>query len=204
MSEVHLEILRMIQEGVISAEEGELLLDAVDGATESADGEGGEERAFAQAVAPKEPPEERLSGMPNWARRTWVYVLAGGFVLLALAGMVTAQLVQGGERLGWLALTTPLMILGALTVALAWWSRTARWLHVRVQDRGTQFTISLPLPLHLVAGLVRLVRPWLPDQWGDTAMDEMILSLAKTNGQDDVLAVEVTESEGEEVLVYIG
>jgi hypothetical protein len=204
MSEVQLEILRMVQEGIISAEEGEQLLDAVDGATESAGGEGDEERASTQAVAPKDLPEERLSGMPDWARRTWVYVLAGGFVLLALAGMVTAQLVQGGERLGWLACTTPLMILGALTVALAWWSRTARWLHVRVRDRGVRFTISLPLPLRLAAGLARLARPWIPDPWGDAAVDEMIFSLAESDALDDVLAVEVSEGEGEEVLVYIG
>jgi hypothetical protein len=87
-------------------------------------------------------------------------------------------------------------------VALAWWSRTARWLHVRIRDEGTRINFSLPLPLSPAAWLVRLARPWVP-QLRDTPVDELILSMAEME-DEGILALEVNEGEGEEVQVYFG
>ena len=93
------------------------------------------------------------------------------------------------------------MVFGGLVVALAWWSQSARWVHVRVRNQETRFRFSLPIPLRPIAWLARLARPWVP-QMQDYPVDELILGLADMQ-EEDILAVEVND-EGEEVQVYLG
>jgi len=199
MDESYLAILRMIEHGTISAKEGQMLLDALDAGSELETQLAHDTRRARAAMARESEP--RFSGPPAWAQGAWVYLLAGGVVLVGLAGMTTALLVGAGSRLGWLACTLPLMILGALVIALAWWSRHARWLHIRVRDQETRFRISLPLPLRPAAWLARLARPWVPHVQ-DIPIDEMILALAEME-DEEVLAVEVND-QGDEVQVYFG
>ncbi len=200
MDEAYLEILRMVESGTVSAEEGEMLLDALDAESEQVI------RTANEAVTGWDVTVDQVetwSPRPSaWAQQAWLIPLTGGVLLIGLAGMATALLVGGGSRLGWLACTLPLMLLGALVIALAWWSRTARWLHVRVRDHDTRFRISLPLPFRPVAWLARLVRPFVP-QMQDIPVDEMILALAEME-QEGMLAVEVNDEGGEEVQVYFG
>jgi len=92
-------------------------------------------------------------------------------------------------------------------MALAWGSRTARWLHVRVHqkegERPQNISISLPLPLHLIAWLLRNFGSYIPNL-DATGLDEVILALDKTSPEAP-LYVEVNEgSDGERVEVYIG
>jgi hypothetical protein len=217
MNEAYLKILKMIQDGVISAEEGEKLLDALGGKAWSGVVPVMTAPTFLPDGSSSKPPHNDIglgkgvlddgspvhqAGPPVWARRLWVYPLAGGVMIIGIAGMVTPLLVRDGSRLGWLACTLPLMIFGALVVALASWSRTARWLHVRIRDQETRFNFSLPLPLRPAAWLACWARPWFPPLRG-TPIDELILSLADMQ-QEDVLVVEVSEREDEEVLVYLG
>jgi len=199
MDESYLAILRMIEHGTISAKEGQMLLDALDAGSELETQLAHDTRRARAAMARESEP--RFSGPPAWAQGAWVYLLAGGVVLVGLAGMATALLVGAGSRLGWLACTLPLMILGALVIALAWWSRHARWLHIRVRDQETRFRISLPLPLRPAAWLACLARPWVP-YMQDIPIDEMILALAEME-DEEMLAVEVND-QGEEVQVYFG
>jgi hypothetical protein len=205
MSEATLEVLRMIEEGTITAEEGERLLAAMAG------GAGGEDQPKEVEAPPPpaspspagEESEPVPAGPPAGWQGLWIYPLVGGVTLLALMGYLTDLLVDGGTRLGWLACTIPLMIFGGLVAVLAWWSSSARWLHLRILEEGKQIKISLPLPLRLAAWLIRLARPWVP-QLRDTAVDELILSLAETEPEEGILMVDVTEGEGERVQVYFG
>jgi hypothetical protein len=197
MDSAYLKVLQMIQDGTISAEEGAKLLDALGQGPQPADQPAGETlpHESAATIAPV--------GPPSWARWAWVYPLAAGLGLLAIAGIFTGLVMRDGRQLGWLACTLPPMILGALVMALAWWSRSARWLHVRVRDGEKRINISLPLPLRLAAWGVRMARPWVP-QLQDTAVDELILSLAEADSQEGILAVEVNEGADEQVRVYLG
>ncbi len=197
MDDAYLKVLQMIQAGAISAEEGARLLDALgqepqpaeQPADESSPGEG------AAAAAPV--------GPPSWARWAWIYPLAAGIGLLAVAGIFSGMVMRDGRQLGWLVCTLPLMVLGALVVAVAWWSRYARWLHVRVRDGRKRIAVSLPLPLRLAAWVVRIAHPWVP-QLQETAVDELILSLAEADSREGILAVEVNEGTDEQVRVYLG
>ncbi len=205
MSEATLEVLRMIEEGTITAEEGERLLAALSRGTRA--GEQLEEGTSSPPTSGSTPIEEENGRMPGgppagW-QRFWIYPMMGGIALLALMGSLTDRLIGGGSRLGWLACTIPLMIFGGLVAGVAWWSTGARWLHLRIRDEGKHIKISLPLPLRLAAWLVRLVRPWVP-QLQETAVDELILSLAEVDTEEGILMVEVAEGEGERVQVYFG
>ena len=203
MGQAALEILRMIEEGIISVEEGEKLLAAIGGEAEP-----GEQEELVPPPAIEQAPadtgsEPAPAGPPTGWQQVWIYPLVGGVVLLALMGYFTDQLVDSGEKLGWLACTIPLMVFGGLVAALAWWSSSARWLHLRIRDEGKQIKISLPLPLRPAAGLVRLARPWVP-QFQGTAVDELILSLNELDNEEGILVVQVDEGEGEKVEVYFG
>jgi hypothetical protein len=197
MDDAYLKVLQMIQDGTISAEEGARLLDALGQEPQSANQPTGETSSDEDAAV------AAPVGPPSWARWAWVYPLAAGLGLLAVAGVFTGLVMRDGRQLGWLVCTLPPMVLGALVMALAWWSRSARWLHVRVRDGEKRINVSLPLPLRLAAWGVRLARPWVP-QLQDTAVDELILSLAETDIQEGILAVEVNEGVDEQVRVYLG
>jgi hypothetical protein len=186
----------MIESGTLTAAEGENLLDALEAAPVDTTPTLPEVIPAAPAPPPAGPPR-------SW-QLIWVYPAIGGLVLLAGMGILTASLVRGGQALGWLACTLPLMLLGTLVAVLAWWSRTARWLHLSVRGKENNIRISLPLPLRLTAWILRFVRPWIP-QLRDTAVDEVIFALAEVDISEGPLSVEVDdEEEGEEVRVYIG
>jgi hypothetical protein len=199
MDETHLEILRMIEHGTISAEEGEMLLEALDA--------GSKPKVESVNSFPQEPratdetSETLPSGPPAWAQGAWIILLTGAVSLIGLAGMVTALLVTATGRPGWLVCSLPLMLIGVLAAVVALWSRTARWLHVRMRDQNTRFRISLPLPLRPAAWLARLARPFVP-KLQEIPVDQMILALAEMEGEGP-MTVEVSEP-GEEVQVYLG
>jgi hypothetical protein len=206
-----MQILQMIEEKQISAEEGIKLLEALSSADESAtedvlsiekettseagrvEGEGPEETVA--APAPSLEPEN--------LRQLWLIPLAAGG-LSATIGLAITLLIQVASP-GSFFLTCGLMpfLLGLAIIVLAFWSRTARWLYVRI--RGEQrFTLGFPLPLRLTGWVLRLVRPYVP-QLEETALDEVILSLNEGLTGEGGLYVDVQDDErGEHVQVFIG
>jgi hypothetical protein len=66
---------------------------------------------------------------------------------------------------------------GVAVMALAWGSRSARWLHLRVHqkegERPKNIAISLPLPLHLIAWLLRHFGSYIPNL-DATGLDEVV------------------------------
>jgi hypothetical protein len=205
MSEPTLKVLKMIEEGTITAEEGERLLAALKTGSQEVD-EGGME-VGPPPPPPSPPPDPEIEpvpvGPPPFWTHVWIYPLVTGIALLAGMGYLTNLLITGGEKLGWLICTIPLALFGGLVALLAWWSTYSRWLHVRIQDDGKKINISLPLPLRPAAWLVRLVRPFVP-QLQEVPVDEFILSLANLDNEEGLLVVDVDEGKGEKVQVYFG
>ena len=217
MSDERMQILRMIEEGQISAQEGIKLLEALSAAEENvAEGviaEGESEISELPAVTgppiPESEPIEEVAaeqpappGFPSFGH-LWLIPLAVGAFVGAL-GMGLILLIQAASPgsffliCGWV----PLFI-GLAIVGLAFWSRTARWLHVRIHGEQ-RISISFPLPLRLTGWILRLVRPFVP-QLQETGLDEVILSLDENLGGEDYFYVDVQDDEdGEHVQVYIG
>ena len=152
------------------------------------------------------PPEAFDPSARKWRNFWWVPMWVGiGLTVISALFMYSAFY---GSGFGfWFACSWFPFTLGVMIMALAWASRTARWLHVRVYQRAGQkperIAISLPIPLRLTAWFVRVFGKKIPNM-GATSLDEIILALDATS-PDAPFYVEVNEGDdGERVEVYIG
>ena len=217
MSDERMQILRMIEEEQITPEEGIKLLEALASAEENvveqATAEGVIDVNASSVVSEPPPPESESleeattdrAASPDFASfdHLWLIPLAAGVVLGAVGlGLILLIQVASPDSFFLVCGLMPLL-LGLAVIVLAFWSRTARWLHVRI--RGEQrISISFPLPLRLTGWILRLVRPYVP-QLEETGLDELILSLDESLGGEDYFYVDVQDDkDGEEIQVYIG
>ncbi len=220
-----LQILEMIEKGVISASEGVRLLNSLlEEPAEAALPQPGDAPSshVASTETPAAPevtvesltPEKKASAAPSdydasiqkWRRWWWVPLTVGIAITVVSAVLMYFAYQSGGFGFWFACLWFPLL-LGVVVISLAAASRTARWLHVRVhQEEGEwpkTIAISMPLPIRFVAWILRIFRPHIPHM-EDTSLDEVILALDKTS-PDQPFYVKVDESEsGEKVEVYIG
>jgi hypothetical protein len=193
MIEERLQILRMVETGQIDAEEAASLLAALEA-----------DEAEIPIEASHEAPV--LTGGPEgaWAR-FWIYpLMAGGIILLVGAVLMGLVYVTGSAR-SWLICGWLPMILGLLVILLAWWTRRARWLHLRISEGGSRkMTMSFPLPLTLAAWVLKIAQPFLP-QLKETGVDDLIIALRDSATRDEPLYIDVEDDEnGERVQLYIG
>jgi len=199
MDEERLQVLRMVENGQISADQAAELLAALGAEA------GAQPVARLEAAADAQPvvaPE--LPDMP-W-KRFWVLGALAGGALLVFGALILGLLAAADAARGWQIVCGWLPMLGGLGVALlAWWARGARWLYLRVQEEGERtVTITFPVPLTLAAWAVRIARPFVP-KLRDTAVDELILALRDSGKQGPPMMIDVDDSdEGEKVQVYLG
>jgi hypothetical protein len=195
MEEEQLQILHMLEAGQIDADEAAALLAALD--------TDGPEVVEEEVVLPPEPGPAPRPG-EQWAR-FWVYPLMAGGVVLIVGALVMGLVYSADAARGWLVCGWLPMILGCVVILLAWWSRNARWLHLRISEGGRRkIAFSFPLPLGLAAWGLRVAQPLVP-QLRETGVDDLIIALRDNLSGDEPLFVDVqNEEEGERVQVYIG
>jgi hypothetical protein len=198
MEEERLGILKMLETGQIDAEEAATLLAAL-----KPEGLVQPETAEAASL----PREDRLpSSEERWAR-FWIYPLMVGAGVLAVGALVSVLVYATGAARGWLVCGWLPVSLGLGVMLLAWWTRRATWLHLRISEReGTRrkIALSFPLPLALTAWVLRIVQPFVP-QLKETGVDELIIALRDSAKRDEPLFIDVQNDEGgERVQIYIG
>jgi hypothetical protein len=183
LDEERIRVLQMVEAGTISAEEGVKLLEAL------------------EASRPASEPPPELVG--QW-RHAWLYVLYAGVGIVIAGGLLLFIVYAGGSVL-WGVCGWPLLLAGVLVTVIGAWSRTARWLHVRVAGHDHRVAVSLPLPLKLTAWGIRVARRFVP-KFEETGLDEVIMGLDDATGAGgQPFYVSVTdEDDGEHVQVYIG
>jgi len=193
-------ILKRIETGELSAEEAVRQLNALSQAPPA------QAEPEPEMLRPK--PEQVVSvppmDIPKGFTHFWLYLLWTGVATIVL-GAILLYAVYGALASVWLSLCGwPVFVLGVLVTAIAWWLRTARWVHVRVTGKEN-VTISMPLPIKLTAWVVKVARPFVP-QFKDTGVDEVIMGLGDTLSKDgQPIYVDVNDDEsGEHVQVYIG
>jgi hypothetical protein len=249
-SEERLQILDMIAQGKITAQQGIELLSALE---DEADLAGNlpagnlpaDEPAAVEAQPPQEPetrqgevlqteaPQtetaqteasqpmgsqaipaviEDLPENPSFDPRAekwrgwWRIPLWIGVVATVLTGLLLYSIYNAAGFNFWFACAWFPFMISVAIVALAWASRSAHWIHIRVHqrpgERPQNIAISFPIPLSLMGWFLRTFRSKIPNLQGVNP-DEMILALNHVTPEKPFY-VEVNEEDGERVEVYIG
>jgi hypothetical protein len=145
----------------------------------------------------------------NFWQKWWLLPFGIG-VALTLLGAYWMYLGYMAAGLGWgFWLSWFPFGLGVLVTAVAARSRTARWLHVRVHQDGEDgssrnVNISFPLPISFGAWVLRTFGHWMPDKFQRQHLDEVLTMLDQALTRDAPLHVMVNEKGGDRVEVFIG
>ncbi len=185
------EILYLLETGKINAAEADELLATLDAS----------DMAFAEANAGENPPD-----MSRY-RQLWRVPFSISLGVLGFSAMILLSLRGAKDRRGRFikTLTLPITILAALGTLISYWSKSAPWIHVRVQEEdGQRFAISLPLPLQPVRGSIDLARQWVSDDKSGNMLDAASEFLAAIDAQEvgDPLTIDVDD--GDKVQVFVG
>lgn len=224
-----MQILEMIESGLITAEEGARLLQAIDGEVEqemiqdeacqllpemaAAD----DARAADMSSVPEtnevfdEEPgfsAEEIDARIDKLRSWWLIPLWVGIGITIIGGLLMFWAYQASGLGFWFGCAWLPFLLGVAVMAFAVSSRTARWLHLRIRqqpgERPQTIAFSFPLPLRFAAWFVRNFGRYIP-QLNKSGLDEMILALGRTTSPEMPFYIEVDEGDnGEKVQIYIG
>ncbi len=228
LNEQRLEILRKVERGELSTEDGSRLLEELEMGLPLSVG-----RPRPPCRSPRRAPSRlsqmsKSSRLPRRRSRTrrpqltdleasrfnfwqkWWLLPFGIGVVLTLLGAYWMYLGFMSAGLGWgFWLSWVPFGLGVVITAAAARSRTARWLHVRVHQDGEDdsphnVNISFPLPISFGAWVLRTFGHWMPENFQSQHLDEVLAVLDKALTKDAPLHVMVNEDDGDQVEVFIG
>jgi hypothetical protein len=212
------QILRMLEQGKITPEQAlalikELEQDAEEpgGQTVSAQPEVflGSEAGFSGQAASTSDSAPELERTAATARSLWQIPLYIGVAITVFAAIGIFSVMQrSGYNFWFYCLWLP-FLLGVALMALAGWSRTARWLFVNIDrsrssDGPRRIFLGFPLPLELAGWVLRLFGRYIPGVQ-NTNVSEIVQAISIANSMEEPLIVNVDDSEdGERVQVFIG
>jgi hypothetical protein len=194
-------ILERVERGEISVVDGMRLLEALPGAETPTPQS---EIIDAPRAADAMPPDAAIEKWKRW----WVVPFAVGIVITIITALLMMSAIQASGYGFWFFCLWVPFTLGVTVLTLAWASRTARWLHVRVNTGKDEWprriALSFPLPVRLTAWALRTFG-WRIPGLRNTGVDELVLALNDTTSSRQPLYVEVNDGDdGEKVQVYIG
>jgi hypothetical protein len=192
-------ILQLIEDGEITAAEGLRRLDELAPLIPSAVVD-----APAATRPEHAPPDRELARWKRW----WTIPLYLGLGMTTLGALLMYAAYAAAGLGGWFVLASLPFGLGVLVSALAAATRTAKWLHLRIDtaeaDGPRRIALSFPLPLRLTGWLLRTFGDRLP-QLKERGVDDLIIALAETDTADTPFYIDVQDGpRGEHVQVYIG
>ncbi|HEY3290602.1 MAG TPA: hypothetical protein VGK87_10785 [Anaerolineae bacterium] len=199
----NIRLLEQIESGELSVAEAMRRLEAA-GATPAQEQSAPSPTEYASSDSQ---PASTDPDIEKW-KRWWTLPFAIGVGITALAALLMLSAIQASGYGFWFVCLWAPFTAGVVVMALAWISRTARWLHVRVHTGKTdwprQIAISVPIPIRLTAWALRTFGSRLP-KLRHTSLDELILALGDSATPAHPLYIDVNEgSAGERVQVFIG
>jgi hypothetical protein len=144
---------------------------------------------------------------PGAGRRWWMIPLWIGVGVTILGAVILYAVQRAAGVSFWFFCAGLPLLLGVALIALAWGSRTARWIHIRVEqspgDWPPRIALSFPLPLRFLAWFLRTFRSRIPGL-GGTAVDEVIMALKSSATLENPFYFQVENGEdGERVEIFI-
>ncbi len=204
-SEERKRILEMVESGKISADQALTLIKAIEADVGSeSQGEGFETETGpgpARSVFPD------LDKTASQARRLSQIPLLAGIVLVVISAWGMYAVMQNAGYNFWFYCLGLWLLLGVAATTLGAWSRSARWLFVRVQNTRDEWPrnilLGFPLPIGLAGWFLRIFGKYI-DGLERTSVDEVVQAISLTRNIKEPLIVNVDEGDGERVQVYIG
>lgn len=149
------------------------------------------------------PPMISEQEISKW-QRWWTIPLYIGVGIVILSAFWLNSAYQNSGYGFWFFCSWIPLLLGVMLMALSWRSQTGPWIHVRVRGQNENVAISIPAPLGLVGWILRNFGQFIP-QLERTTIDEILIALETTSNSDTPLYVVVDEGDkGEHVEVFIG
>ena len=205
------QILKMVEDGKVSAEEALKLMKALDAdsdAAESIDSERTDTADSQEQTVVILPPGENapsegepmVAELKSRARGYWQVIIWLGVLITVLGAYNLYHVYLSNGAGAWFFLALIPVLIGAWLLALAVGSRGKRWLYVDVQqvEKSGPRRILFALPLGFVSSLIGIGANFKGSPHG--AMETLRQALA--NDGDPVL-VKVDNEDGERVTIFI-
>lgn len=208
MNETRMEILRRVERGEISTEEGARLLAELEQGILPSPSKEARLGAEAQAAPPpaaqlSEEEQARVRGWKSW----WLlpFLLGLALTLGAATWMYQGWLAAGAGWGFWLSFIP--LALGIFLLVVGWQSRDGRWLHVRIHRKGRPapaFAFSLPIPVGSLRWALRMADRFSSADIKEQQIQEVLSALDQEISPENPLHVWVDGEDGEQVEVWIG
>lgn len=141
--------------------------------------------------------------LEKW-KRWWTLPLYIGVGIVVLSIFWINAAYQNSGYGFWFFCAWVPMITGLMFMSIAWNSRSGPWIHVRVRGNKERVAISIPAPLGLASWGLNTFGQFIP-HLDRTSVDEIITALENSHNNNAPLYVQVDEGEnGEKVEVFIG
>jgi hypothetical protein len=143
-------------------------------------------------------------------RNYWMIPLWIGIGVTILGGLLMYWALQSSGFGFWFICATLPFIVGVIVLVIGAQARTARWLHLRIQqapgERPQRIAISFPIPIGLTAWFLRTFRTRIPGMENvPVDIDQFLYAVREQASPDNPIYIRVNEAEdGEKVEIYIG
>jgi hypothetical protein len=215
------QVLKMIESGRITPEEGLHLMETLDrspaedeGVAEPIEtGPGSRAKSGSETDFSKSHTEEssfetdpRISRVKSAARRLWQIPLWIGVVITVASATGMYAILHGPGMNFWFFFLALPLLLGVAIMAAAVGSRKAHWIFVNVQqkpgEKPAHIFLGFPLPLKLAAWFLGRFGSRIPDL-KKTNLGDAIKVMETGFKGDSPLIVHVDDEDGEHVQIYI-
>lgn len=197
--ETKLEILRKVEEGTLSVEEGSDLIGMLD-----------REEVEPQSSQPASEgePVEKHEASGCW-KAAWSMILVGGAIL---AGFSAYWLYQGyrNHGLGWgFWLSWIPMFIGVVLMIFGWALMESPWMHVKIRSKGhadaSIIVFSMPVPFNVFRWVMQNFGHFMPEKIQEQEVLEMIDQAEASIKRGEPFNIQVDdEKEGSKIDISIG
>ena len=199
------QILKMVEDGKISADEAMTLIRALEEASVEDEIEVIETEADSDQGRSAGPEFEEVKAR---ARRFAMIPVWIGVAFTVLSAYWMYALVQNANYGFWFFCAWFPLLLGILLLALSAGGMNSRWLYVNVDQEPGEWpqhiTLGFPIPVGIIGWFLRNFGHYIRGM-DQTNVDEILMALSMANNLDEPLIVNVDEGDdGERVQVYIG
>ena len=213
------QVLKMIQDGKISPEEGLRLMQALDQspADEAIQASQVSTSQSSETGSPEEPEvskmetDARILSIKSTVRRLWWIPLWIGVGITVLSALGMFLIMRGPGLNFWFYYMVLPLLLGVAVITIAVGSHTAHWIFVDVHqkpgDHPEHIFLGFPLPLKFAAWVLRTLKHWIPNFKSDYSgvnIDQIIEMVENGIGNEPLIAHVDDGEGGEKVRVFIG